>query len=152
MRHLFTLNIMILLRDDFRIDLAINPMVAVLAWGEAESQYNGVHLRFFNWMLELFRPCDIYFFHFIIGYEKNSWVIWLWSSSSFFFFNIWNQKCSIQYPVLHNYYTAWFSLVRLLCFSQIWQNIYLCRNLNQKYLKKNINKFEEHPSLKYIYK
>ena len=26
-----TLNIMILLRDDFRIDLAINPMVAVLA-------------------------------------------------------------------------------------------------------------------------
>ena len=25
-------------------------------------------------MLELFRQCDIYFFHFIIGYKKNSWV------------------------------------------------------------------------------
>ena len=39
-----TLNIMILLRDDFRIGLAtfvcISPMVAVLAWGETEAQYN----------------------------------------------------------------------------------------------------------------
>jgi hypothetical protein len=31
---------------------------------------------------------------------------------SFIFLYIWNQKCFIQYPVLHNYYTAWFSLVR----------------------------------------
>ena len=33
------LNIMILLRDDFRIGLVISPRVAVLAWGEAEGQY-----------------------------------------------------------------------------------------------------------------
>jgi hypothetical protein len=32
---------------------------------------------------------------------------------SFNFLYIWNQKCSIQYPVLHKYYIAWFSLVRL---------------------------------------
>jgi hypothetical protein len=28
-------------------------------------------LRFFYWMLKLFRQCDIYFFHFIICYEKK---------------------------------------------------------------------------------
>ena len=28
----------LLLRDDFRIGLAISPRVAVLAWGEAEAQ------------------------------------------------------------------------------------------------------------------
>jgi hypothetical protein len=44
-------------------------------------------LRFFYWMLELFRQYDIYFFHFIICYEKNPAElqllkkIWLWSSS-----------------------------------------------------------------------
>jgi hypothetical protein len=30
---------MILLRDDFRIDLVISPRVDVLAWGKAEGQY-----------------------------------------------------------------------------------------------------------------
>jgi hypothetical protein len=40
---------------------------------------------------------------------------------SFIFLYIWNQKCSIQYPVLHNYYTAWFSLVRFFSLSQVWQ-------------------------------
>jgi hypothetical protein len=31
----------LLLRDDFRIGLVIiSPRVAVLAWGEAEAQYN----------------------------------------------------------------------------------------------------------------
>jgi hypothetical protein len=44
-------------------------------------------LRFFYWMLELFRQYDIYFFHFIICYEKKPAElqllkkIWLWSSS-----------------------------------------------------------------------
>ena len=41
---------------------------------------------------------------------------------SFIFLYIWNQKCSFQYPVLHNYYTAWFSSVRFFFFSQVWQN------------------------------
>ena len=43
-------------------------------------------LRFFYWMLELFRQCDIYFFILLYVMNKNSWVaivekIWLWSSS-----------------------------------------------------------------------
>jgi hypothetical protein len=57
---------------------------------------------------------------------------------SFIFLYIWNQKCSIHYPVLHNYYAAWFSLVRLLFFSQVWQNyllIYICvRDIEFTYL------------------
>jgi hypothetical protein len=44
---------------------------------------------------------------------------------SFIFRCIWNQKCFIlvQYPVLHNYYTAWFSLVRFRCLKQLKINI-----------------------------
>jgi hypothetical protein len=45
-------------------------------------------------------------------------------------FYIWNQKCSIQYPVIHNYYTAWFSLIRLFFFSQVWQNYLFVRKFN----------------------
>jgi hypothetical protein len=51
---------------------------------------------------------------------------------SFILLYIWNQKCSIQYPVLHNYYTAWFFLVRLFFFSQVWQNYLLVRKLSQE--------------------
>jgi hypothetical protein len=46
---------------------------------------------------------------------------------SFIFLYTWNQKCSIRYPVLHNYYTAWFSFVRLFFFSQVWQNYLFVR-------------------------
>jgi hypothetical protein len=48
---------------------------------------NTISLRFFYWMLELFRQCAIFDFHFIIGYEKNPAElqllkkISLWSSS-----------------------------------------------------------------------
>jgi hypothetical protein len=55
---------------------------------------------------------------------------------SFIFLYIWNQKCSIQYPVLHNYYTAW------LFFSpKSGKIIYLCENFSfwcLKQLKINI--------------
>jgi hypothetical protein len=72
---------------------------------------------------------------------------------SFIFHYIWNQKCSIQYPVLHSYYTAWFSLVRLFFSPKPGKIIYLFENLNQKYYKKKKKKKnEKHPSLKYIYK
>jgi hypothetical protein len=54
---------------------------------------------------------------------------------SFSFLYIWNQKCSIQYPVLHKYYTAWFSLVRLFS-SQVWQNYLFVRKFKSEILKK----------------
>jgi hypothetical protein len=51
------------------------------------------------------------FFHFIHCFTMGQTSFG--RMESFIFLYIWNQKCSIQYPVLHNYYTAWFSLVRL---------------------------------------
>jgi hypothetical protein len=70
---------------------------------------------------------------------------------SFIFLYIWNQKCSIQYPVLHKYYTAWFSLDYFFS-PKSGKIIYLWKNFISEILKKIINKFEKHPSLKYIYK
>jgi hypothetical protein len=58
---------------------------------------------------------------------------------SIIFLYIWNQKCSIQYPVLHNYYTAWFSLVKLFVFSQVWQNYLFVRKFKSEISKKLIN-------------
>jgi hypothetical protein len=54
-------------------------------------------------------------------------------STSFFLILLFYQKCSIQYPVLHNYYTAWFSLVRFFFCPMSGKIIYLCEKLNQKY-------------------
>jgi hypothetical protein len=53
-----------------------------------------------------------------------------------FFLYIWNQTCFIQYPVLHKFYTAWFSLVRLFLFSQVWQNYLSVRKFISEILKK----------------
>jgi hypothetical protein len=47
---------------------------------------------------------------------------------SFSFLYIWNQKCSIQYPVLHKYYTAWFSLVRLFFLPSL-ANLFICAKI-----------------------
>jgi hypothetical protein len=41
---------------------------------------------------------------------------------SFIFLYIWNQKCSIQYSVLHNYYTAWISLVKFFFLPSLAKN------------------------------
>jgi hypothetical protein len=47
---------------------------------------------------------------------------------SFIFLYIWNQKCSIQYPVLHKYYTAWFSLVRYFFFPSLTK-LFICAKI-----------------------
>ena len=68
---------------------------------------------------------------------------------SFIFLYIWNQKCSIQYPVLHNYYTAWFSLVRLFFVSQVWQNDLFVRKFKSEIFKKKKKKFYINTDLVY---
>jgi hypothetical protein len=70
---------------------------------------------------------------------------------SFIFLYIWNQKCSIQYLVLHTYYTAWFSLVRLFFSLPSLPKLFICGKILIRNINKNIHKFEKHPSLKYIY-
>jgi hypothetical protein len=66
-------------------------------------------------------------------FSSNAIYRYTWRMESFSFLYIWNQKCSIQYPVLHKYYTAWFSLVRIFSPPKSGKITYLCENLNQKY-------------------
>jgi hypothetical protein len=85
-----------------------------------------------------------------VGTVPTVWYIFfsfyyrLWKKTSFgrmesfIFLYIWNQICSVQYPVLHNYYTAWFSLVRILFFSQVWQNYLFVRTFKSEIFKKKI--------------